>query len=61
MSGSGGEALPDVREWSAGPYECPGVVGSPSEKFGSGWESLPEVWVWSEGPPGSSEVVGRLS
>ena len=28
MSGSGREALPDVREWLADPPICPGVVGS---------------------------------
>ena len=30
MSGSGQEALLDVREWSGGPSRCPGVVGRPS-------------------------------
>ena len=24
------ESLPNVREWSGGPAECPGVVGKPS-------------------------------
>ena len=45
MSGSGLEALPDVREWSGalpdvrqwsgGPPGCPGMVERPSGMFGS--------------------------
>ena len=61
MSGSGGEALPDVREWSAGPYGCSGVVGRLSGKFGSGRESLPEVRKWSGGLSRCPGVVGRHS
>ena len=34
MSGSGREALPDVREWSGGPLGCPVVVGGPSRMSG---------------------------
>ena len=30
MPGSGQESLPDVREWSGYPPECPGVIGRPS-------------------------------
>ena len=41
MSGSGLEALPDVREWSGGPPECPGVVGRPFRMSRSGREALP--------------------
>ena len=43
MSGSGREALPDVREWSGGPPECPAVVGRPFRMSGSGREALPKV------------------
>ena len=52
MSGSGWEALADVREWSAGPRRCPGVVGMPSRMSGSGREC-------SCGPPGCPGVVVR--
>ena len=65
MSGSGQEALPNVREWSGGPPGCPGVVGMSSQMSGSGQESLsdvrealPDVRVWSRGPPGCPRVVG---
>ena len=34
MSGSGQNFLLNVREWTGGPLECPGVVGMPS----------PDVW-----------------
>ena len=59
MSRCGREAFPDVREWSGGPFECPGVVGRPSQTYGSGREDLlggreaiPDVWEWPGGPPG---------
>ena len=75
MSGSGREALPNVRECSegypgcpGGPLRCPGVVGSPSRKFGrpsrmseNGLETLPVVQEWSGGPPECSGVVCRPS
>ena len=35
MSAIGREALPDVREWSGCPTQCPQVVGRPSLMFGS--------------------------
>ena len=41
MSWGGREAHPDVRKWSEGPPECPGVVGRPYRKSGSGREALP--------------------
>ena len=57
MSGSGREALPDVREWSRGSFRIPGVVGRASRMSGSGqealtmsrsgWESLLDVRQWS--------------
>ena len=50
MSGSGGEALPDIREWSGNPDGCPGVVGRPTCVFGSGREALPDVREWSGVP-----------
>ena len=47
MSGSGREALPNVREWLGNPPGCPGslhgclgVVGSPSQKLGGPLECL---------------------
>ena len=52
MTGSDREALPEVREWSGSPPECPGVVERPSRKSGILQEALPEVRVWSGGPPG---------
>ena len=61
MSGSGREALPDVREWSGGPPRCPGEVGrlsrmswkgrGPSRMSGSGREALPYFQERSGGPP----------
>ena len=36
----GGEAHPDVREWSGVPPGCPGVVGRPSRISGSSREAL---------------------
>ena len=71
MSGSGQEALPNVREWLRGPPECPGVVGRPSQCLrmfgrpsrmaGSGREALPDVREWSGGPPECPGVVERHS
>ena len=65
MTGSGQEALRDVREWSGGPPKCPGVVEMPSRMSesgrealpvsGSGWEALLDVREWSGGPPGCPE------
>ena len=43
MSGSGREALPDVRGLSGGPSKCPEMVGRPSRMSGSGWEAVPDV------------------
>ena len=43
MSGSGREALGDLREWSGGPPKCPGVVERLTEIYGSGREALPDV------------------
>ena len=77
MSGSGEEALPDVRMVSI-PYQmsgcsvsltgCPGVGGWPSQKSGSGREAFPDVrdalpvvCEWLGGPPGCSRVVERPS
>ena len=34
MTGSGRDALQDVREWSGGPPKCPGVVLIPSRMSG---------------------------
>ena len=39
MSGSGREAIPDVRVRSGGPPGCMGVVGRPFRMSGSGWEA----------------------
>ena len=57
MSGNGQEALPQVREWSAGPSAGPGVVGRPSHRSGSGREALPKVREWSGSPPKGLGVV----
>ena len=53
MSGSGQEALPNVREWSGvsprwlgGPSGCLLVVGRPSRLSISGCEALPDVLEW---------------
>ena len=43
MSGSGREGLPDVRKWSVGPRECPGVEGRVYRMSGSGVEALPDI------------------
>ena len=40
MSGSGRDALRDVREWSGVPQGCPGVVGRTSRMSGRGREAL---------------------
>ena len=59
MSGSGREALLDVREWSGRPPECAGVVGTPSRMSGSGLEALGDVWEWTGGHRGFAGVVER--
>ena len=43
MSGSGQQALPDVRQWSGDPSDCLGLVGKPSRMSRSGRESFPDV------------------
>ena len=43
MSGSGWDALLDVREWSSGPSKCLGVIGRPTRMSESGGEALLEV------------------
>ena len=43
MSGSGWEALPDVREWSGGPPGYPGVVAKLSRMSVIGRETLLNV------------------
>ena len=52
MSGSGGEALSDVRELSGCPPGCPGEIGRLSRMSGSSREALKNVQEWSGGPPG---------
>ena len=44
LSGNGRVALPDVREWSGDPAECPGVVRGPPGCPGG----LADVREWSE-------------
>ena len=51
MSEIGGDALPDVSEWSGGPPGCPEVVGRYSRKSGSGREDLQGVREWCRGHP----------
>ena len=43
MSGSGREALPNIRAWLRGPLKCSRVVGTTSQISGSGREALPNV------------------
>ena len=43
MSGSGREAIPDVRKWSGGSPGCPKVVGKPSRMSRSGRKALLDV------------------
>ena len=45
MSGSGREALPNVREWLGGPPGCPGVFGRPFRMSGNGREANLDVRV----------------
>ena len=52
MSGSGREALTDVREWSGVPPGCPGVVVRTTRMSRSGREVLPDVREWSGDPSG---------
>ena len=60
MSESGPEKLPDVREWSFGPFKCPGGRDTLPD-VPVGWEALPDMRellggpleTWG-GPPGSS-------
>ena len=71
MSGSGREALLNVREslkalsdvqlWSGVPTGFRGVVGRPTGKSGCERETLPDVRLWSGGLPGSPGMVGRSS
>ena len=42
MCESDGEAHPDVREWSGGPFECLEMVGWTSRMSGSGREAHPD-------------------
>ena len=66
MSGSGREALGNLREWSGSLFGCPEVVGNPSGMSGFGWkaipdvrggrEAIPDVWQWLEIP---SWMYGR--
>ena len=62
MSGSGRDAisdvrvwsedLSDVREWLGSPPGSPGLVGIPTRISGSGREVLHYVREWSGGQPG---------
>ena len=52
MSGSGREALQDVRELSEDHPGCLGVVGKPYTMSVIGWEAPPDVGEWSRGSPG---------
>ena len=68
MSGSGREALADVRVWLRDPPGCPGVVGKPSRISGSclenlpdgreWWEAITNIREWSGGPTRYPVVVG---
>ena len=49
-SGTGREAIPEVRYGSKGPPEGPGVVQIFSQRSERCREALPEVWEVSGGP-----------
>ena len=51
MFGIARQELPEIREWSGGPPECPEMVGRLSRMLGNGREAIPDVWMWSGGPP----------
>ena len=57
MSGSGGEAFRNVREWSRGPLGCPGVLERSSKRSECSRGFLPDVREWWEDPPGCPVVV----
>ena len=69
MSGSGREAILNIREWSGclpgcpgalgSPHGCLGVVGRPSWMSGSGREAIPDVQEWSGDPPGCPKSPHR--
>ena len=68
MSGSGREALLDVREWSEALPDVrewlgdpPGWFGRPFRMFGSGLETLSNVWEWSRSRSECPGVVGKHS
>ena len=61
MSGSGREVMPDVRERSGGPLECPGVVERPTWMSGIGRQTNSDVRKWSEDARKCEGVVGRPS
>ena len=68
MSGSGPEALPDVREWLRDPTGFALVVGrlfrmsrTDSETLPNVRDALSDVWQWSGDPPGSPRVARRPS
>ena len=60
-SGSGQEALLDLRDWSGKPPGYPGMVERLSRVSGNGRKTLPYVQEWSGGPPKCPGVIGRLS
>ena len=61
MSGRGPDPVGDVREWSGGPPECPGLVGRPSCMSASGRDALGALRERSGGLLGCPGVVGRPS
>ena len=52
MPVNGQDSLPDVRKWSKGYSDGPGVVRRPYRMSGSGRESLRDVQEWSGDTPG---------
>ena len=57
MSGSGREAIPDVRHGSEGHPGCSGLVGRPSRIYGSDRKAFPDVREWLGRNPGCLGVV----
>ena len=70
MSGSGREALTNVRDMSGVPPGCPGVVGRPYPMSAIGqealnnvqnWcEALPDIWAWLEALPDVRDRLGAI-
>ena len=61
MSECGRYALPDVRDWSGGPFVGTRDVGRPSRMFGSIGDDFMEDREWSGGSRGFAGMAGKPS